>query len=113
GPAGPRGEDGPRLRRVRRPRDVLHRAGRADRRETDGGVELCPAGVEDPVAAAGREGCLMEGAVGARSRRLAPAVTVAAAVVLAAVALAVGLARGASPPPTLQERVQAVAAELR
>ena len=35
------------------------------------------------------------------------------AVVLAAVALAVGLSRGGPGPPTLQERVQAVAADLR
>jgi len=55
----------------------------------------------------------MEGAVAARPRHRAPAVTVAAAVVLAAVALAVGLARSGSSPPTLQERVQAVAAGLR
>ena len=55
----------------------------------------------------------MEGAVATRPRRLAPALTVAGAVVLAAVALAVGLSRGGPGPPTLQERVQAVAADLR
>jgi cytochrome c-type biogenesis protein CcmH len=56
----------------------------------------------------------MERVVRARPRRrLAPALSVAAAVVLAGVALGVGLARGGSQPATLQDRVQAVASGLR
>ncbi|MDP9342440.1 MAG: cytochrome c-type biogenesis protein CcmH [Actinomycetota bacterium] len=46
-------------------------------------------------------------------RRLAPVLTVVAAVVLAGVALGVGLSRGGSGPATLQERVQAIASGLR
>ena len=55
----------------------------------------------------------MDGAVAVGQRRTAPALTVAAAVVLAVVALAIGLGRGGSGPPTLQDRVQSIAAELR
>lgn len=55
----------------------------------------------------------MEGAVAARPRRLRPVLSVAAAVVLAGVALGVGLSRGGPAPATLQDRVQAVAAGLR
>ncbi len=56
----------------------------------------------------------MEGAVAARPRRwLGPVLMVAAAVVLAAVTLAIGLSRTGSAPATLQERVQSIAAGLR
>jgi cytochrome c-type biogenesis protein CcmH len=53
-------------------------------------------------------------AVAARPRRrMAPLLTVVAAVALAGVALGIGLSRGGSAPATLQQRVQAVAAGLR
>jgi cytochrome c-type biogenesis protein CcmH len=46
-------------------------------------------------------------------RRFGPALTLVVAVAVAGVALWVGMSLGSSPPPTFQERVQAVAAGLR